>query len=108
MVNITFPSHEVEKQAMGHLLGRFSGQVLNTGAHLVPEAALESLADQGIPFTVNGKASDEEQFAALKAKLERGAAEAGRGELIEGKKVFEEIREMSAGRETWGHYSVVA
>ncbi len=96
MVNITFPNVEVEKKAIGHLHGRFSGQILTTGAHLVPEAALESLADQGIPFIVNGKASDEQQFAALKAKLERGAAEAERGELIDGKKVFAEIREMSA------------
>ena len=59
-------------------------------------------------LTVSGKASEEEQFAALKTKLERGAAEAERGELIEGTKVFDEIREMSAERETWGHYSVVA
>jgi hypothetical protein len=98
MVTITFPSREIEKRALGHLLGRFSGLVLGTGEHLVPEAALESLADQGIPFTVNGKASDEQQFAALKAKLERGAAEAERGDLIDGKEVFKEIRQMSANR----------
>lgn len=30
----------------------------------------------------------------LKAKLERGAAQADRGELLEGDEVFEELREM--------------
>ena len=99
MVTITFPSVEIEKRALGHLLGRFSGHVSSAGEHLVPEAALESLADQGIPFTVNGNASDEQNFTALKAKLERGAAQAERGELIDGKKVFEEIRELNANRQ---------
>ena len=42
--------------ALGFLLGRFSGRVLRSGEHLVPEAALEALADQNIPFTVKGKA----------------------------------------------------
>jgi hypothetical protein len=98
MVTITFPNIEIEKRALGHLLGRFSGHVSSTGEHLVPAAALELLVDQGIPFTVNGKASDEQQFAALKAKLERGAAQAERGELIDGKEVFKEIRQLSASR----------
>jgi len=29
--------------------------VLQSGEHLVPEAALEAIADQNIPFTVKGK-----------------------------------------------------
>ncbi|MBI4519084.1 MAG: hypothetical protein HY699_25115 [Deltaproteobacteria bacterium] len=69
MVTITFPDRETEKQAVGFLLGRFSGRVLRSGEHLVPEAALEALADQNIPFTVKGKASYEQQVAAI-----RGAA----------------------------------
>jgi len=52
MVTITFPDRETEKRALAFLLGRFSGRVLNSGEHLVPEAALEALADQNIPFTV--------------------------------------------------------
>jgi hypothetical protein len=36
---------------------------------LVPEAALEALADQGIQFTVKGKTTYEQQMAAI-----RGAA----------------------------------
>ena len=98
MVTITFPNSEIEKRALGHLSGRFAGQFLSSGEHLVPEAALESLADQGILYTVNGKASDAQEFAALKAKLHRAAAEAERGELIEGKTIFDEIRQMSEAR----------
>jgi hypothetical protein len=71
MVTITFPSRETEKRAVGFLLGRFSGRILKSGEHLVPEAALEALADQGIPFSVQGKATYEQQVAAL-----RGAAPA--------------------------------
>jgi hypothetical protein len=63
MVTITFPDRETEKRALAFLLGRFSGRVLRSGEHLVPEAALEALADQNIPFTY------EQQVAAI-----RGAA----------------------------------
>jgi len=66
MVTIIFPDRETEKRALGFLLGRFSGHVLQSGEHLVPEAALEALADQNIPFTVKGKATYEQQMAALR------------------------------------------
>jgi hypothetical protein len=69
MVIITFPDQQSQRKALGFLLGRFSGKVLHTGEHLVPEAALEALAQQNIVFTVHGKASYEQQSAAL-----RGAA----------------------------------
>jgi hypothetical protein len=69
MVVITFPDSETQKKALGFLLGRFSGKVLKSGEHLVPEAALGALADQNIPFMVHGKASYAKQIAAL-----RGAA----------------------------------
>ena len=65
MVTITFPDRETEKRALAFLLGRFSGRVRRSGEHLVPEAALEALADQNIPFTVKGKTTYEEQLAAL-------------------------------------------
>jgi hypothetical protein len=66
MVTITFPDREVEKKALAFLLGRFSGRVLRSGEHLVPEAALEALADQNIPFTVRGKTTYEQQVAAIR------------------------------------------
>ncbi len=66
MITIIFPDHETEKRALGFLLGRFSGRVLKSGEHLVPEAALEALADQNIPFTVQGKSTYEQQIAAFR------------------------------------------
>jgi hypothetical protein len=66
MVTITFPDRETEKRALAFLLGRFSGRVLSSGEHLVPEAALEALADQNIPFTVQGKTTYEQQMAAIR------------------------------------------
>ena len=71
MVTITFPDRDSEKRALAFLLGRFSGRVLQSGEHLVPEAALEALADQNITFVVKGKATYEQQLAAV-----RGAAPA--------------------------------
>jgi len=69
MVTIIFPDRDTEKRALAFLLGRFSGRVLRSGEHLVPEAALEALADQNISFTVKGKTTCEQQMAAI-----RGAA----------------------------------
>jgi hypothetical protein len=69
MVTITFQDRATEKKALAFLLGRFSGHILKTGEHLVPEAALEALAGQNIPFSVKGRASYEQQVAAI-----RGAA----------------------------------
>jgi hypothetical protein len=69
MMTITFPDRDTEKRALAFLLGRFSGRVLRSGEHLVPEAALEALADENIPFTVKGETTDEQQVAAI-----RGAA----------------------------------
>jgi hypothetical protein len=69
MVRITFQDRATEKKALGFLLGHFSGRVLKGGDHLVPEAALEALAEQNIAFNVKGKASYEQQVEAL-----RGAA----------------------------------
>ena len=66
MVTITFPDIDTEKRALGFLLGRFSGRVLKSGEHLVPEAALEALANQNIPFSVEGKSTYEQQIAPLR------------------------------------------
>lgn len=66
MVTIIFANKQVEKRALAFLLGRFSGRVLKSGEHLVPEAALEALADQNIPFTVKGKATYEQEVSAIR------------------------------------------
>ena len=66
---VTFRDDFTGFNALGFLLGRFSGRVMKSGEHLVPEEALAALADQNIPFTVKGKATYEQQVAAL-----RGAA----------------------------------
>ena len=69
MVTIIFPDRATEKRALAFLLGRFSGRVLRSGKHLVPEAALEALADQNIPFTVKGKPTYEQQMAAIRSAV---------------------------------------
>ena len=66
MITITFSDRETEKRALGFLLGWFSSRVLKTGEHLIPEAALEALANQNIPFTVKGKATYEQQTAPIR------------------------------------------
>jgi hypothetical protein len=66
MVMITFPDRATERKALGFLLGRFSGRVLKSGEHVVPEAALAALAEQDIPFSVKGKATYEQQVAAIR------------------------------------------
>jgi hypothetical protein len=53
MVTKSFPDRATEKRVLAFLLGHFSGRLLRSGEHLVPEAALEALADQNIPFTVS-------------------------------------------------------
>ena len=67
MVTIKFRDRKTEKRALAFLLGRFSGRVLRSGEHLVPDAALEALADQNIPFTVKGKTTYAEQMAAIRS-----------------------------------------
>jgi len=67
MVTITFADRDTEKRALAFLLGRFSGRVLRSGEHLVPEAALAALANQNIPFAVKGKATYAQQMAAIRA-----------------------------------------
>jgi hypothetical protein len=69
MVTSTFQDCATERKALAFLSGRFSGHVLKTGEHLVPEAALEALSAQSIRFSVKGRASDEQQAAVF-----RGAA----------------------------------
>jgi hypothetical protein len=66
MVTIKFADRETLKRALGFLAGRFSGGVIGSGEVLVPEAALEALAHQNLPFTLLGQATYEQQVAALR------------------------------------------
>ena len=65
MIVLTFPDQVTRKKALGFLFGRFSGKALKSGEILVPESALAALADQNISFTIQGKASYEQQIAAF-------------------------------------------
>jgi hypothetical protein len=67
MITITFPDRDTQERALGFLLGRFSGRVLKSGEHIVPEAALPALAEQGFAFTVKGIATYEQQVAAFRS-----------------------------------------
>lgn len=60
MIKLRFPDDESRRQALGYLAGRFSFKVFKDGPTLVPEAALASLAGEGIHFTVEGPASYDE------------------------------------------------
>jgi hypothetical protein len=60
MIRIRFPDAAIEQRALGFLAGRFSIKTWDTGETLVPPAALASLALEGIPFSVVGKATYEQ------------------------------------------------
>ncbi len=66
MILIQFPDRETEVKALAFLVGRFSGKVMRGGLHIVPDAALEALANENIAFSVRGKATYEHQMAALR------------------------------------------
>ncbi len=67
MVVITFPDKRTQMKALGFLMERFSGSVLKTGEHIVPEAALAALAQENIVFTVKGTITHEEQVAKIRS-----------------------------------------
>jgi len=69
MIVITFPSQVLRKKAIGFLLGRFSGKILKSGELIVSEAAVEALAAHDFSFTVVGRASYEQQIAALRTAI---------------------------------------
>ena len=69
MVVITFPDRKTAKTAIGFLLGRFAGRLLKTEEGIeciIPEAAMDALAERNLEFTVKGKATYEHQMAALR------------------------------------------
>jgi hypothetical protein len=58
MIVIRFPDADAKRQALGKLPGRFTFKSWATGEMMVPEDALAFLAVEGIPFTVEGPASN--------------------------------------------------
>ena len=66
MIRIRFPDAASERRALGYLAGRFSFKSWASGDTLVPEAALAGLAREGIRFTVEGPATDEQLVPPLR------------------------------------------
>ena len=60
MVRIRFSDAEMEKKAIGFLVGRFNFKTWLKGETRVPENALAALAIEGIPYTVEGPATYEQ------------------------------------------------
>jgi len=56
---IRFPDLETKRKALGYLASRFPGKSWVSGEVMVPEEALGYLAGEGIPFTVDGRATYE-------------------------------------------------
>jgi len=65
MIIIRLPDPETERRALGFLAARFPGKSWVTGETSLPEAALGYLAQEGLKFTVEGKATYE-QLASLR------------------------------------------
>jgi hypothetical protein len=66
MVQLRFPDSENERKAIGYLAGRFSFHSYSDGRTLVPEAALARLANEGVKFTVDGRAAYEQIISAVR------------------------------------------
>lgn len=66
MILIRFPSVDAKRSALSQLAGRFSFKSWATGEMLVPEDALPFLAVEGIPFSVEGPATYEQNGSAFR------------------------------------------
>jgi hypothetical protein len=66
MIRIRFPDAASERRALGFLAGRFSFKSWASGETLVPPTALASLALEGIPFSVEGRATYEQYAPAVR------------------------------------------
>jgi len=66
MIIIKFGDAETEKRALGFLARRFSCKSWANGDTLVPEAALAALANEGISFTVQGRAAYEQRIPTIR------------------------------------------
>jgi hypothetical protein len=72
MVTVTFPK-KTRLEAIGFLVTRFSGKMLRSGEHFIPEEALIALVRHNIPFTFKGQISEQEATAALRDAVFRRA-----------------------------------
>ena len=64
MITIRFSDRDTRLKALGFLMARFAGRALKTGEVLVPEPALQALAQEGYEFTVLGRSTYEQQITA--------------------------------------------
>jgi hypothetical protein len=67
MIRIRFPSPDVERKAIGFLVGRFNFKTWSTGETLIPENALGVLAVEGIAYTVEGPATSEQSAPPIRS-----------------------------------------
>ena len=66
MILIRFPDTYAKRTALARLTGRFNFKSWANGEMLVPEDALAFLAVEGIPFSVEGPASYEQNGSPLR------------------------------------------
>ena len=66
MIRIRFTDAQAERRGLGYLAGRFSFKSWANGETVVPQAALAALAVEGIPFTVQGPATYEQNVPSLR------------------------------------------
>lgn len=66
MILIRFADSEAERQALGFLAGRFTFKTWTGGETVVSEAALAGLAQQGIRFSVEGRATYDRLVPAIR------------------------------------------
>lgn len=66
MIRIRFPDTTSERRALGYLVGRFSFKSWATGEMVLPDYALPCLANEGIPFIVEGPATYEQLIPSLR------------------------------------------
>ena len=59
MIVIRFPDVEMERKALGKLVGRFTFKTWSNGETMVPQSALSYLASENLSFTVLGTAEYE-------------------------------------------------
>ena len=71
MIIVRFHDEATQKRALAFLIGRFSGHSWASGEVAVPEEALVPLAKEGIPFTVEGPATNE-RILSLRDSLAAG------------------------------------
>ena len=85
MVNRTTVNISLTPELDAFLQGRVSSGRYQTASEVVREA---------LRMLERAEREREEAFVQLKAKLQRGAGQAERGELLDGDDVFQEIREL--------------